>query len=41
MRRTVSLKDINSFSKLDMIYNQIRIIEAKQNQTEFKWKEKQ
>ena len=36
MRRTVSLKDINSISKLDMIYNQIRIIEAKQNQTEFK-----
>lgn len=36
MRRSVSVKDINSFSKLDMIYNQIRIIEAKQNATQFK-----
>lgn len=36
MRRTVNTKDIYSFAKLDMIYNQIRIIEAKQNQTEYK-----
>jgi len=36
MRRSVTVKDINSFSRLDMIYNQIRIIEAKQNATQFK-----
>ena len=36
MRRTVTTKDINGFIKLDMIYNQVRIIEAKQNETEYK-----
>lgn len=36
MRRSVTAKDITTFSKLDMIYNQIRVIEAKQNQTEYK-----
>lgn len=36
MRRSVSAKDITTFSKLDMIYNQVRIIEAKQNKTEYK-----
>lgn len=36
MRRSVNTKDIFLFSKLDMSYNQVRIIEAKQNATEFK-----
>jgi Fe-S-cluster containining protein len=36
MRRSVSTNDMVIFSKLDMIYNQIRIIEAKQNSTEYK-----
>lgn len=36
MRRSVSVKDISSFAKLDMIYNQVRVIEAKQNATEYK-----
>ncbi len=36
MRRSVSVKDITSFASLDMIYNQVRVIEAKQNATEFK-----
>jgi Fe-S-cluster containining protein len=36
MRRSVSFKDITSFAKLDMIYNQVRVIEAKQNETKFK-----
>jgi Fe-S-cluster containining protein len=36
MRRSVTAKDITTFSKLDMIYNQVRIIESKQNKTEYK-----
>lgn len=36
MRTSVTSKDITTFSKLDMIYNQIRVIEAKQNKTEYK-----
>lgn len=36
MRRSVSVKDVMSFAKLDMIYNQIRVIEAKQNETKYK-----
>lgn len=36
MRRSVTFKDITSFAKLDMIYNQVRVIEAKQNETEYK-----
>lgn len=36
MRRSVTIKDISSFAKLDMIYNQVRVIEAKQNATEYK-----
>jgi Fe-S-cluster containining protein len=36
MRRSVSVKDISSFAKLDMIYNQIRVIESKQNATQYK-----
>lgn len=36
MRRSVNTKDIATFAKLDMIYNQIRLLEAKQNQTEYK-----
>lgn len=36
MRRSVSVKDISSFAKLDMLYNQVRVIEAKQNATQYK-----
>jgi len=36
MRRNVSIQDITSFAHLDMIYNQIRVIEAKQNATKYK-----
>lgn len=36
MRRSVTSQDITTFSKLDMIYNQVRVIEAKQNKTEYK-----
>lgn len=36
MRRSVSIKDITTFAQLDMIYNQIRIIEAQQNKSEYK-----
>lgn len=36
MRRTVSVKDITTFAQLDMIYNQVRIIEAKQNASKYK-----
>lgn len=36
MRRSVSVKDITSFATLDMIYNQVRVIEAKQNATQYK-----
>lgn len=36
MRRTVTAKDMTTFMKLDMIYNQVRLIEAKQNATEYK-----
>ena len=36
MRRSVSVKDISSFAKLNMIYNQVRVIEAKQNATQYK-----
>jgi Fe-S-cluster containining protein len=36
MRRSVTAKDISTFGKLDMIYNQVRVIEAKQNNTEYK-----
>jgi Fe-S-cluster containining protein len=36
MRRAVGVKDISSFAKLDMIYNQVRVIEAKQNATQYK-----
>jgi Fe-S-cluster containining protein len=36
MRRSVTLKDITMFAELDMIYNQVRLIEAKQNQTAYK-----
>lgn len=36
MRRSVTTKDISTFAKFDMIYNQIRMLEAKQNETEFK-----
>lgn len=36
MRRSVSLKDITTFAQLDMIYNQVRVIEARQNATEYK-----
>ena len=36
MRRSVTAKDITTFSKLNMIYNQVRVLEAKQNATQFK-----
>ena len=36
MKRAVSTKDIYTFAKLDMIYNQVRVIEAKQNETKYK-----
>jgi Fe-S-cluster containining protein len=36
MRRSVSVKDVMSFAKLDMVYNQVRVIEAKQNETKYK-----
>jgi len=36
LRRSVNSKDISIFSRLDMTYNQIRVLEAKQNETEFK-----
>jgi len=36
VRRSVNTKDMFLFSKLDMVYNQVRMIEAKQNTTEFK-----
>ena len=36
MRKGVTAQDIFSFAKLDMVYNQVRIIEAKQNSTKFK-----
>lgn len=36
MRRSVTSKDILTFSKLDMVYNQVRVLEAKQNETQFK-----
>lgn len=36
MKRSVTARDIITFAKLDMTYNQIRVIEAKQNETEYK-----
>lgn len=36
MRRSVSIKDITIFANLDMLYNQVRMIEAKQNTTKYK-----
>jgi Fe-S-cluster containining protein len=36
MKRAVTTKDIYGFAKLDMIYNQVRVIEAKQNETKYK-----
>lgn len=36
MRRSVDIKDITTFAHLDMIYNQVRVLEAKQNQTKYK-----
>ena len=36
MRRNVSISDIASFAHLDMIYNQVRVLEAKQNSTPYK-----
>ena len=36
MRRSVTAKDITTFSKFDMIYNKVRVLEAKQNSTKFK-----
>lgn len=36
MRRSVTSKDILTFSQLDMVYNQVRLLEAKQNESKFK-----
>jgi len=36
MRRNVSIRDITTFAQLDMVYNQVRVIEAKQNNTQYK-----
>jgi Fe-S-cluster containining protein len=36
MRRSVSINDITTFAHLDMIYNQIRVLEAKQNSGKYK-----
>ena len=36
MKRSVSVRDIVNFARLDMLYNQVRLIEAKQNQTQYK-----
>jgi len=36
VRRSVNTKDINIFAKLDMVYNQVRLLEAQQNETEYK-----
>jgi len=36
MKRNVVGKDILTFAKLDMLYNQVRVIEAKQNETKYK-----
>lgn len=33
MRRSVNSKDITTFGKLDMSYNQVRVLESKQNET--------
>lgn len=36
MKRSVTAKDMITFAKLDMLYNQIRVIEAKQNESQYK-----
>jgi Fe-S-cluster containining protein len=36
MQRRVSISDVAIFGELDMVYNQVRVLEAKQNQTKFK-----
>jgi|Laugrespbdmm15sd_2_1035082.scaffolds.fasta_scaffold01790_6 Fe-S-cluster containining protein len=36
MQRRVAVTDISIFGEMDMLYNQVRVLEAKQNQTKFK-----
>lgn len=36
MKKSVTSRDISTFAKLDMVYNQVRVIEAKQNETKYK-----
>lgn len=36
MRRSVTGRDITTFAKLDMSYNQVRMLEAQQNETKYK-----
>lgn len=36
MRRSVTQEDLTTFAQLDMVYNKVRVLEAKQNSTEFK-----
>lgn len=36
MNRSIAAKDLALFAELDMVYNQIRMLEAKQNKTKYK-----
>jgi len=36
MNKSVGISDIHLFTELDMVYNQVRVLEAKQNETKFK-----
>lgn len=36
MQRKVAISDIAIFGEMDMLYNQVRVLESKQNQTKFK-----
>lgn len=36
MNRTVSGKDIYTFAKFDMVYNQLRMLESQQNETKYR-----
>jgi Fe-S-cluster containining protein len=36
MRRSVTAPDILTFARLNMVYNQVRVIESKQNETDYK-----
>ena len=36
MNKSVGMSDIHLFTELDMVYNQVRVLEARQNETKFK-----